>query len=186
MSARVHADRATDAPRDPHVEREPGAPRGGRPPGEDGQGHGGPGPQRVGPGTEVDVVERGVEDEPEAREPGVGDEQVGAPADHQERRQRVAVEGAGHRCELPGRARAREHRHRPAHVVGGEVGDADVTLDAHAGAGESRRECVGIHERGANHSSGAVVRSPAPSVSTTSPGRARRGTWATRSARRGR
>ena len=70
-------------------------------------------------------------------------------------------------------------------MVRGEVGHGDVTLDAHAGRGEARREGVGVHGRGANHSSGAVVRSPAPSVSTTSPGRARRGTCATRSARRG-
>src|SRR6185312_15975006 len=71
-------------------------------------------------------------------------------------------------------------------VVGGEVGHGDVALDPHAGGDEARREGVGGHGRGASHSSGAVVRSPAPSVSTTSPGRARRGTCATRSARRGR
>ena len=43
-----------------------------------------------------------------------------------------------------------------------------------------------VHASSASHSSGTVVRSPAPSVSTTSPGRASCGTCATRSARRGR
>ena len=93
---------------------------------------------------------------------------------------------ASERRELGPRADPRQDRDRATDVVGGEVGDGDVTLDAHAGRGEARREGVGVHGRGANHSSGAVVRSPAPSVSTTSPGRARRGTCATRSARRGR
>ncbi len=192
MAARVHPDRAADAARDADEELE-AAPTGpGGAPGQDRERYRRAGPDDVGIRVEVGRLEPGTEHQPQPREPGVGDQQVRAPPDHEERRDAVG-QRPGERGELRGRLDPGQHRQRASDPVGGEVGDGDAARDRYPGRRETRRQPGGVetrrargHDGGASHSSGAVVRSPAPRVSTTSPGRARRGTWATRSARRGR
>ena len=97
------------------------------------------------------------------------------------------------RCEARRRPDAHEHGDRAADAVRAQLGERHA-LGSSRPASRSRsspasdaRSTRTRSRRGPrSHSSGTVVRSPAPSVSTTSPGRASRSACCTTSARRGR
>ena len=178
VAARVHPHRAADAARDADEELE-AAPTGpGGAPGQNRERYRRAGPDDVGIRVEVGRLEPGTEQQTQPREPGVGDQQVRPAPDDEERRDAVG-QRPGERGELRGRLDPGQHRQRAADPVGREVGDGNAARDRYPGRRETRRQPGGVetrrargHDGGASHSSGAVVRSPAPRVSTTSPGRA--------------
>ena len=104
----------------------------------------------------------------------------------------MPARGVGHRCEGVDVVDPHEHGDRTADPVRVQLGERGA-LGRRVGqpvaqVGGQRCE-VGGHAHDTariNHSSGTVVRSPAPRVSTTSPGRARRSACCTTSVRRGR
>ena len=191
VPAGVHPHRAADTAGDPDEELE--AARGPRP--RSAGRAPGAAPRRralddARPGVEVDAFEVTDEHDREPGEPAVGDEQVRSASDDEQGRRVLTHDpcDGGQRVDRTG---AHERRDRPTQVVGGEGRERHIALHR-AGEcalqfGRDRLARVHrVHPPSASHSSGTVVRSPAPRVSTTSPGRASFGTCSTRSARRGR
>ncbi len=134
---------------------------------------------------DVELLELAREHDRDAREPGVGDQQVGAATDHE---RRDAGDVPGDRGEIVLGLGPHDDCERPAAAVGGETGARHVARHTPREARRERRRDV-VERRTRRHDasqvSGRLVRSPAPSVSTTSPGPAKRRGTSTRSAARG-
>ena len=220
VPARVHPDRAADRPGDPDEELEARPSRCRRATGEDGERKGA---ARVHDGLAVvcrlravprqdELVELALEHDAEAREAGVGDEQVRAAPDD-EHRGSVPRYDRGHGFEVAFAADADDDGDGSAEPVGAELGDGLVPRHRTGQRRvELRGEAVEVDRVGdgarlgrhavpsdapplamrvaagasSSHSSGTVVRSPAPRVRRMSPGRASDRAWRTTSTRRGR
>ena len=211
VAAGVHPHRPADRAGDPGEELHAAPAGGGRLAGQHREPHAAPGhdrrPAGVGPvGRDLQFGQGPVEEDGDAGEALVGHEQVGPPADAEERHTRQ--QRAGHGVEVGGVAGPDQHGGGAAEPVGGERGEGDVALDPSAeNGGEPGRHLV---ERGGrahaagtgfrssagarppkprperSHSSGRDVTSPAPRVTTRSPGRVSSGSRASTSARLGR
>ena len=146
---------------------------------------------------QIDRFELSLQHDPQSRESVIGHEEVRAPTDEQQWRSQCR-NCRHHRSQRVDAGHPHQHRDRTAEVVRREGGEGNHSLHPRRKAGQAIRELVAqrvpasvgpgrrvtIDHRlpAPSHSSIAVVRSPAPSVSTRSPRRARRGTCMTRSA----
>ena len=124
----------------------------------------------------------------DAREPVVGDEQVRAAADHEHRQRRGCAARRRPTWRSSSRLGAHEHRERAAAAIRREPGArarrartrpgsraasvAATAVELVAPARSSRRLDRRVVDGRPSQASGSAVRSPAPRVSTTSPGRA--------------
>ena len=175
----VHPYRATNRAGYADVELEPGESGGRGPPGDDGQRHTGAGAHHTVVGPELDRFEDATEHDRDTRKAAIGDEQVRTTPDDEHRHRTLLgrrSDRLGERQHVLFGRDPHENRDRAAEPVGRETAHGHVALDC---AGKARRErgrdVVEVHGWGsrASHTSGTVVRSPALSIRSTSPERAR-------------
>src|SRR5690606_1976530 len=173
VAAGVHPHGSTDRAGDPHGPLEAGEPGGRRAPGDDGQRGCGAGSD--GGAVDLDVEEAAGERDRQPGEAVVVDEQVGALA-HHEHVDAGLAHGAGHRGHVVVVRDRGEQRRRAPHPVGGAGPEWLVPPGPLAEQlGGPLDDLAGAHRSGppsaASRRSGSSVRSPAPRVRQTSPGR---------------